>query len=86
LAALAAFLERRATSLAFLGGVEPVRLARAIEPPWLGRMSGLDLVAAWVTRDRLHLVQLRRRSRERAPPGRRRCARSTRGRFPYPPG
>jgi hypothetical protein len=57
-AALAAFLERRADSLAFLGGVEPWRLARAIELPRLGPMSGLDLVAAWVTHDRLHLAQL----------------------------
>ena len=57
-AALAAFLERRADSLAFLGGVEPSRLTRAIEQPRLGRMSGLDLVAAWVTHDRLHLTQL----------------------------
>ena len=57
-AALAAFLERRADSLAFLGGVEPSRLARSIEQPRLGRMSGLDLVAAWVTHDRLHLTQL----------------------------
>ena len=57
-AALAVLLERRAASLALLGGVEPVRLARAIEQPRLGRMSGLDLVAAWVTHDRLHLAQL----------------------------
>jgi hypothetical protein len=57
-AALAVLLERRAASLALLGGIEPVRLARAIEQPRLGRMSGLDLVAAWVTHDRLHLAQL----------------------------
>ena len=56
--ALAAFLEHRAATLTFLGGVEPARLARAIEQPRLGRMSGLDLVAAWVTHDRLHLAQL----------------------------
>jgi DinB family protein len=56
--ALAAFLERRAASLAWLRGVEPARLARAIEQPRLGRLSGLDLVAAWVTHDRLHLAQL----------------------------
>ena len=57
-AALAAFLERRVASTAFLVGIEPARLARAIEQPRLGRMSGLDLVAAWVTHDRLHLAQL----------------------------
>ena len=56
--ALAALLERRAASLEFLGRVEASRLERAIEPPQLGRMSGLDLVAAWVTHDRLHLAQL----------------------------
>jgi hypothetical protein len=57
-AALAGFLERRAASLAFLAGVEPQRLSRAIEHPRLGRMSGLDLLAAWVTHDRLHVAQL----------------------------
>jgi len=57
-AALAALLERRAESLAMLGVVEPVCLTRVIEHPRLGRMSGLDLVAAWVTHDRLHLAQL----------------------------
>jgi DinB superfamily len=57
-AALAALLERRAASLMFLRGVEPARLARAIEQPRLGRLSGFDLVAAWITHDRLHLAQL----------------------------
>jgi hypothetical protein len=57
-AALAALRERRAASLAFLGAIESARLAHAIEQPRLGRMSGLDLVAAWVTHDRLHLAQL----------------------------
>ena len=57
-AALAAFVERRAASLTFLAGVEPPRLSRGIEHPRLGRMSGLDLLAAWVTHDRLHLAQL----------------------------
>src|SRR5262245_48027959 len=50
--ALSALLERRAASLEFLGRVDPARLERAIEPPRLGRMSGVDLVAAWVTHDR----------------------------------
>lgn len=57
-AALAALCQRRAASLAFLRGVPPAVLERAIEPPRLGRMSGLDLLAAWVTHDRLHLAQL----------------------------
>jgi len=51
-------VERRAASLAYLAGVEPGRLVRAIEHRRLGRMSGLDLLAAWVTHDRLHLAQL----------------------------
>jgi DinB family protein len=56
--AMATFLERRTINVAYLRGVEPARLARAIEQPRLGRMSGFDLVAAWVTHDRLHLAQL----------------------------
>lgn len=47
-----------AASLAYLAGVEPGRLARVIEHRHLGPMSGLDLLAAWVTHDRLHLAQL----------------------------
>ena len=57
-AALAALLERRAASLAFLRHVDPQRLTRTIEHPRVGRLSGLDFVAAWVTHDRLHLAQL----------------------------
>lgn len=57
-AALAALGERRAGSLTFLATVEPDHLARAVDHPRLGRLSGLDLVAAWVTHDRLHLAQL----------------------------
>jgi hypothetical protein len=56
--ALAALGTRRAASLAFLARVEPARLARALAHPRLGTLSGLDLVAAWVTHDRLHLAQL----------------------------
>jgi hypothetical protein len=57
-AALAAVLERRATSLAFLATVNPEHLTRVVDQPRLGKMSGLDLLAAWVTHDRLHLAQL----------------------------
>lgn len=56
--ALAALEERRAASLAFLAAIEPARLARAIEHRRVGRLSGLDLLAAWVTHDHLHLAQL----------------------------
>jgi hypothetical protein len=84
-AALAALLERRAASLEFLGRVEAPRLERAIEPPRLGRMSGLDLVAAWATHDRLHLTQLTatlaRTGADRWAPLRAEYA----GPIPYPP-
>jgi DinB family protein len=56
--ALAAFRERRAASLAFLAGLAPERLARALERPSGGSLSGLDVIAAWVAHDRLHLAQL----------------------------
>jgi len=55
---LAAFRERRVASLDTLAGVEPDRLTSAAERPRTGRLSGLDLVAAWVEHDRLHLAQL----------------------------
>ncbi len=56
--ALAAFRERRAASLAFLASVSPDRLTAAVEHPRLERLSGLDLLVAWVAHDRLHLAQL----------------------------
>lgn len=57
-AALAALRERRAASLAFLASVPPDRLGAAVEHPSAGPLSGLDLLAAWVAHDRLHLAQL----------------------------
>ena len=56
--ALAAFRERRAASLVFLAGLAPERLGGAVERPSGGALSGLDLLAAWVAHDRLHLAQL----------------------------
>jgi len=56
--ALAAFRERRDASLAFLASLAPERLHGAVERPSGGALSGLDLLAAWVAHDRLHLVQL----------------------------
>jgi DinB family protein len=56
--ALAAFQERRGANLAFLAGLAPERLARALERPSGGGLSGLDVIAAWVVHDRLHLAQL----------------------------
>jgi hypothetical protein len=55
---LAAFGERRAATLAFLAGLAPDRLRHTVTQAQLGRLSGLDLLAAWVTHDRLHLAQL----------------------------
>jgi hypothetical protein len=57
-AALAAFAERRAGNLAFLATVDPDRLHATVIQPGTGTLSGLDLLAAWVTHDRLHLAQL----------------------------
>src|SRR5881628_1341216 len=56
--ALTTFGERRAATLAFLAGVPPEVLRHAVTHPRLGTLSGLDLLAAWVTHDRLHLAQL----------------------------
>jgi len=49
---------RRVESLDFLATVAPERLPVAVEHPTLGRLSGLDLLVAWVAHDRLHLRQL----------------------------
>jgi len=57
-AALATFRERRAATLAFVDGLAPERLRRAVSHEHLGTLSGLDLLAAWVTHDHLHLAQL----------------------------
>jgi len=56
--ALAAFRERRSASLAFLDTLKPEGLTRAVPLARSGPLSGLDLLAAWVAHDRLHLAQL----------------------------
>ena len=56
--ALAAFRERRSASLAFLDTLKPEGLSRAVPLTRSGPLSGLDLLAAWVAHDRLHLAQL----------------------------
>ena len=56
--ALVAFRERRTASLAFLDGVAPARLTGAVTLERTRPLSGLDLLAAWVAHDRLHLAQL----------------------------
>jgi hypothetical protein len=57
-AALDELRARRAASLAFLAGIEPGRLGGTVSHPRAGALSGLDLLAAWVAHDRLHLAQL----------------------------
>jgi hypothetical protein len=57
-AALAAFRAARAASLAMLAAAPPGRLAGVATSPGDHALSGLDLLAAWVTHDRLHLRQL----------------------------
>jgi hypothetical protein len=57
-AALAALKQRRRDNLAYLVLPDPARLTRVVDQPRLGKMSGLDLIAAWATHDRLHLAQL----------------------------
>ena len=57
-ATLAELARRRAASVAWLTTIAADRLTRVVETPRAGRLSGLDLVAAWVAHDRLHLAQL----------------------------
>ena len=56
--ALASFLERRARSLDALAAIEPARLTATVAHRRTGGLSGLDILAAWVEHDRLHLAQL----------------------------
>ena len=56
--ALAAFRVHRAASLAVLAGASPERLTAAGESPSGLRLTGLDVLAAWVAHDGLHLRQL----------------------------
>jgi len=56
--ALTAFCERRAANLEFLATVPVERLGVTVTQPGTATLSGLDVIAAWVTHDRLHLAQL----------------------------
>ena len=56
--ALTALRDRRTATVDFLGSVRPERLSSALDHPRLGQLSGVDLLAAWVAHDRLHLAQL----------------------------
>jgi len=55
---LGALHKRRASSLSFLANIDTARLRQSIEHGRLGRLSGLDILSAWVAHDRLHLCQL----------------------------
>jgi hypothetical protein len=57
-AVLGDFRDRRAANIALLADAAAERLAGAVTHPSVGRLSGLDLVAAWVEHDRQHLAQL----------------------------
>jgi hypothetical protein len=56
--ALAAFRQLRRGSVALLEATPVEALTRALASPSGLSLSGLDIVAAWVTHDRLHLRQL----------------------------
>ena len=56
--ALAAFRDRRTANLAMLADVAAERLSASGESPSGLRLSGLDLLVAWVAHDALHLRQL----------------------------
>lgn len=55
---LEAIRTRRGASLELLAAVAPGDLVRSIPHAPFGRLSGLDLLVAWVEHDRLHLRQL----------------------------
>jgi hypothetical protein len=56
--AVEALRSRRRESLGFLAAVAPERLEDARVLGRIGRLSGRDLLAAWVAHDRIHLAQL----------------------------
>lgn len=56
--ALEALRERRMATVAFLGTIPHGGLASGVEHPRLGRLTGVDLLVAWVAHDRLHVAQL----------------------------
>lgn len=55
---LEALRARRQTSLDLLASVAPEALNGSRPDRRLGRLSGLDVLAAWVAHDRIHLAQL----------------------------
>lgn len=57
-AELGALRVRRQATLDLLASLSPDALNGSRTYPRLGRLSGLDLLAAWVAHDRIHLAQL----------------------------
>jgi len=57
-AALAEFSRRRVASVTWLGTLAVARLAHRVTHRRTDELSGLDVLAAWVAHDRLHLAQL----------------------------
>jgi hypothetical protein len=56
--ALAAFRERRTANVTFLATLAVEHLTSTVTHARTGGLSGLDLLAAWVAHDRLHVAQL----------------------------
>jgi DinB family protein len=56
--ALESFRARRLASVKWLASVAPEALEGSRPLGRLGRLSGLDILAAWVAHDRIHLAQL----------------------------
>jgi len=56
--AMRAWSDRRRTTVVRLAALSPDALVGARPHARLGRLSGLDLLAAWVAHDRLHAAQL----------------------------
>lgn len=55
---LEALRARRQTSLGLLASISPKALEGSRPHTRLGRLSGQDILAAWVAHDRIHLAQL----------------------------
>jgi hypothetical protein len=56
--ALDELASRRRATLEFLDRIDPDRLLASIPHRSVGRLSGADLLAAWVCHDRVHLHQI----------------------------
>jgi DinB family protein len=55
---LSELLKRRRSTLELLAGIDPARLTNAVLHRSGAQLTGLDLLVAWVTHDRLHAHQL----------------------------